>query len=194
MQRLSDLVRSKSKDNNNSNGNSNSNLSNSHSPITESNNSLSPSSKNMNAQLQSEQTRTRSFLWSWGNLSSKIPAKHKQRTPLLTESLETQRIASITCDSRHIIVVTRDGVVFLWELGKSLSKISKKQRYSNYKTRPESLHKLVSLMRNQLPIVSNFELSHSQSQSLSHSLNKRIFLWLRCGAMAIITRDLRGRD
>ena len=44
---------------------------------------------------------SRSFLWSWGNLSAKIPAKYKQRTPLLAESLDTERIASITCDSHN---------------------------------------------------------------------------------------------
>eukprot|EP01083_Nonionella_stella_P032929 90150_1 len=125
--------------------------------------------------------QSRSFLWCWGNLSHKIPCKHKQRTPLLAESLDTERIASITCDARHIIVVTRDGIIYLWELGKSLKKLSKKARYTNYKNRPESLRKLVSMMRNQLPIVSNFEITkpdHSNAlirADLSPRLNKRIF-------------------
>ena len=151
----------------------------------------------------SSPSHNKCFLWAWGNLSHHIPAKHKQQTPLLAESLDTERIASITCDSRHIIVVTRDGVIFLWELGKSLKRISKKCRYSNFKNRPESLDRLVTMMRNQLPIVSHFEISAVSAPSdplhhhhdhgsktrartrespsstlnvdISQSLNKRIF-------------------
>ena len=48
----------------------------------------------------------RVFLWSWGNLTHKIPARHKQRTPKLVESLETEQIKSVACDARHIVIVT----------------------------------------------------------------------------------------
>ena len=150
------------------------------------------SSKDVSNGDPTPSTANKCFLWSWGNLSHRIPAKHKQQTPLLAESLDTERIASITCDSRHIIVVTRDGVIFLWELGKSLKRISKKSRYSNFKNRPESLDRLVTMMRNQLPIVSNFEMAAPPPPSvgntksakstkstvnldISRSLNKRIF-------------------
>ena len=137
------------------------------------------SKSNSNDSISTNGNRPRSFLWCWGNLSDRIPAKHKQKTPLLAESLDTERIASITCDSRHIIVVTASGIIYLWELGKSLKKISKKTRYLNLKNRPESLNKLVTMMRNELPIVSNFDSVEQNSESVSNeislSLNKRIF-------------------